>query len=158
MSVSFTNLLTPTNNPFNSRILEDATLYKTVAMANNGVVNTSHIDLAAATPYPVTETLNVYINTGADTVATANTNGWVYLQHTSANAVAGDGTPNASAWTNIPTLGHSLHVIAKNATAAQNFTYKLPPGCLQFIRAQYNNDGPAGSNTSGANISLRLLF
>lgn len=160
MSVSFSNQLTPTNQPYNLRILEDATLSKTAAMpVATAFSNTSHIDLAVATPYPTTETINVLVDIGA-VAAGVNTgnNATVVLQHTSANAVAGDGTPNAVAWTNIPTLGTSTVVAAANAVAAQNFTYKLPPGCLQFIRAQIRPIASSTDTWNTGNITLKLLF
>jgi hypothetical protein len=78
------------------------------------------------------------------------------LQHTSANT---DGTPNSAAWANIPTLGAVSAVDnAGGGWASQvNALFKLPPGTLQFIRAQYALEANSG-NANSANGFLALVF
>lgn len=159
MSVSFSNLLTPTNWPVNTRILQDANTTVTVAMCSGAArANTSHIDLGAATPYPTTETINIYVYTGSSAKSNTGNNVAVVLQHTSANAVAGDGTPNAVAWANIPNLGAVTFIGNNTATAAQAWTFKLPPITQQFIRATMVPPAGATDAMTDANITLKLLF
>jgi len=156
MSVSFSNQLTPTNYPVNTRILKDATLSETVAMPVAAArANTGDIDLTVATPFPTTETINVYVDIGAAATANDGNDGAVILQHTSANS---DATANGAAWANIPTIGPSTVTIAANAVAAQNWTYKLPPGCYQFIRATYVPIASCTDTLSDANLTCTLLF
>jgi hypothetical protein len=159
MSVSFSNQLTPTNAPFNSRILQDASLTVTHALADAAAwANTSHIDLGVAVPFPTTETINVYVSTGATAAGNTGNNGTLILQHTAANLVSADGTPNAVAWANITGVGPLNLILTDSATAAQNWTLKLPPGCLQFIRAQHRPKASGTDTLSGANFTLQLLF
>ena len=153
MSVSFSNLLTPTNLPFNDRILQDASLLATIAMpAGSALVSTTNINLTEVVPFPVTETINVLVGYGASANGNANaTNGVVYLQH----AEAASGVANASNWLNIPTLG-TQPLVAAATIAAATYTFKLPPGCKQFIRASARW-GDA-SNLADANLTVQLLF
>jgi hypothetical protein len=153
MSVNFSGIA-PTLNPFNSRIVVDANLVQNVALpATATTANTNAIDLIQATPYPTTENVNVGVNTTASVNGNSVT-GNVYLQHTSANS---DGTPNSAAWVNIPTLGLSTITEGASSTAATTNTYKLPPGCLRFIRAQVSL--PANTvSLADATLTLELLF
>ena len=159
MSVSFANQLTPTNWPVNTRILEDATKAVTVAMPVAAAwVNPAHIDLTVATPYPTTETINVYLSAGVSAAGNTGNNCAVAIQHTSVNAVAGDGTPNAVAWTDVPNLGALSWIGNLTASAAQAWTIKLPPACNQFIRCQMRPVAAASDTLSDANIAMKLLF
>ena len=153
MSVNFAGQV-PTNYPFNSRILVDANYIVTLALpATATTANSNNINLLNATPYPTTETINVGVNTSAS--ASGNSvNGTIVLQHTSANS---DGTANSAAWVNIPTLGTSSIVEGASVTVATVNTYKLPPGCLQFIRAQVTLPANTG-NLADATLTLELLF
>jgi hypothetical protein len=152
MSVSFTGP-TPTNYPTNSRTVRDATKVVTIALpASATSVNTNAIDLEVATPYPTTEIINARVGVSA-AAAGNNVNVTAVLQHTSANT---DGTANSAAWTNIPTLGTST-VVVTGAIAAQTFDYKLPPGCLEFIRCQFIGPTNVG-NVSTSTGTLELLF
>ena len=159
MSVNFAGNV-PNNYPFSNRILFDANyITPNVALPTAGtLVNTNALNLLVATPYPITETINALAVIGVQgTANTANSkNCNVILQHTSANT---DGTPNASNWTNISTLGAVSAVDnAGGGWAAQvNALYKLPPGTQQFIRAQYNVEANGGNAASG-NGSLALVF
>ena len=144
----------PNNYPTNTRAVVDANFLITLALpASATTANTNAMNLQVATPYPTTETINVGVNTSAS--ASGNSvNGTIVLQHTSANT---DGTANAAAWTNIPTLGTSSIVEGASTTAATTNTYKLPPGCLQFIRAQVTL--PANTaNLADATLTLVLYF
>lgn len=153
MSVNFQGIV-PTNYPFNSRIVVDANLVQNVALpASATTANTNAIDLIQATPYPVTETVNVGVNTTASVNGNSVT-GNIYLQHTAANS---DGTADNGNWANIPTLGLVTVTEGASTTAATTNTYKLPPGCKRFIRAQVSL--PANTaNLSDATLTLELLF
>lgn len=147
MSVSFSNQLTPTNYPANTRILADASLIRTKAMpAAAGTANTPGLDLGVATPFPTTETININVTAGAS--ATGNSvNGTIVLQDSADN----------SAFTNIATLGTTTVVDSGSATTAVDVTYKLPVGCKRYIRAQCIF--PANtSDHSDANVTLTPLF
>lgn len=152
MSVSFTGP-TPNNYPTNSRTVRDANWSVSIALpASATSVNTNALDLQVATPYPTTEIINARVSVGAAAVGN-NVNVTAVLQNTTANT---DGTANSAAWTNIATLGTST-VVVTGAIAAQSFDYKLPPGCTQFIRAQFI--GPANvGNLAAATGTLELLF
>ena len=153
MSVNFSGQV-PTNYPFNSRILADANFIRTLALpASATTANTSNLDLQVATPYPTTETINVSVSTTAS-VNGNSVNGTIILQHASANS---DGTANTATWANIPTLGAVAIVEGASSTAATSYTYKLPPGCLQFIRAQVTLPANTASLADGT-LTLSLLF
>ena len=140
--------------PFNSRILQDANYIVTLALPSSATTaNTNNINLLVATPYPTTETINVLVATTAS--ANGNSvNGTIVLQHTNVNT---DGTENSAAWANIPTLGTTAIVEGASSTAAVAATYKLPPGCKQFIRAQVTL--PANTvDLSDATLTCQLLF
>ena len=153
MSVNFSGIV-PTNLPFNSRIVVDANYVTTLALpASATTANTNNLNLIQATPYPVTETINIGVNTSASVNGNSVT-GTIVLQHPSANS---DGTANAAAWTTLPTLGSVNITEGASSTAATTATFKLPPGCLQFIRAQVTL--PANTaNLSDATLTLELLF
>ena len=153
MSVNFSGQV-PNNYPFNSRIVVDANYVTTLALpASATTANTNNLNLIQATPYPVTETINVGVNTSASANGNSVT-GTIVLQHTSANS---DGTANSAAWVNIPTLGSVNITQGASSTAATTSTFKLPPGCLQFIRAQVTL--PANTaNLSDGTLTLELLF
>lgn len=154
MSVSFTGL-TPDNYPVNSRILQDINKSNTVALpATATTTNTGAIDLQNATPFPTTETIDVYMSSTAS--ANGNSvNGTVSIQQTSANS---DGTANAAAWANIPGRAGCMTIVeGASSTAAVTYRDKLPPGCLRFIRARIT----LATNTadlSDANFTIQLLF
>ena len=140
--------------PFNDRILQDANFIQTLALpATATTANTNNINLQVALPFPTTEHINVLVSTTAS-VNGNSVNGTVVLQHTSVNS---DGTANSAAWVNIPTLGTTAIVEGASTTAAVTATYKLPPGCLQFIRAQVTLPANTG-NLADANLTLALLF
>lgn len=152
MSVSFAGI-TPNNYPTNSRTVRDANWSVNIALpASATSVNTNALDLQVATPYPTTEIINARVSVGAAAVGN-NVNVTAVLQHTEANT---DGTANSANWVNIPTLGTST-VVVTTAITAQNFDYKLPPGCKEFIRSQFI--GPANvGNLAAATGTLELLF
>jgi len=153
MSVNFAGIV-PTNYPVNTRLLIDANYVVSVALpATATTANTNALNLLVATPYPTTETINVGVNTTASVNGNSVT-GNAYLQHTSANS---DGTPNSAAWVNIPTLGTVPITQGASTTAATTNTFKLPPGCLQFIRAQVSL--PANTvSLADATLTLELIF
>ena len=154
LTAGFTPAAVSGNIPFNTRILQDANYLTTLALpASATTSNTNNINLLTVAPYAVTETINVSVTTTAS--ASGNSvNGTIVLQHTSVNS---DGTANSAAWVNIPTLGTTTIVEGASTTAAVTATYKLPPGCLQFIRAQVTLPANTG-NLADANLTLALLF
>jgi hypothetical protein len=154
MSVSFSNLLTPTNLPTNDRLLQDALVSATVALpATAALANTGNINLQVATPYPTTETINVLVSTTAS--ANGNSvNGTIVLQDAATNS---DGTANTTTWANIATLGTVKIVEGASATVATSNTFKLPPGCRQFIRAQAQLVANT-ADLSDSNMTIKLLF
>jgi hypothetical protein len=147
MSVSFSNLTTPTNNPTNERILQDAALKAVGTLpASNTTANTGVIDLQQATPYPTTETINVYVDYTASANGNAsNANGTIILMHSADN----------STFTNIATLG-TVPVVQAAGVAAANYTFKLPPGCYRYIKAR--SALSTVDNLSDSVLTLRLLF
>lgn len=161
MSVNFAGIV-PNTYPFNNRIVFDNTyITPNIAGPTAGAnVNTNSLNLLNATPYPVTEVVNVLVVTGVQgTANTANSkNVNVTLQHTTANT---DGTANSGNWVNIATLAPATVSVTDNAAtgwAAQgNTVYKLPPNCNQFIRAQFALEANGG-NASSANCYCALVF
>jgi hypothetical protein len=144
MSVSFTNLVTPTNYPANTRILEDAGLAAEIALpAAAGYANTAGIDLKNITPFPTTETINVYVVWAASANAG---NGYYLLQDCA--------TDTAASYTNISTLAPQLVTVATTANVA---TFKLPPNTKRYIRAQCKT-GANSANLADAAMSVTLLF
>lgn len=154
LTAGYTPAAVSGNLPFNTRILQDANFLVTLALpATATTANTNNINLQTVAPYAVTETINVQVSTTAS--ASGNSvNGTIVLQHTSANT---DGTANSAAWVNIPTLGSVNITEGASTTAATLNTYKLPPGCLQFIRAQVTLPSNTG-NLADGNLTLQLLF
>ena len=157
MSVNFAGIV-PNAYPFNNRILFDANyITPNVALPASGAsANTNALNLLNATPYPTTETINVLAVIGAVSTNTSNSHNCnVFLQQTTANT---DGTPNSAAWANIPTLGAvSATDNAGGGWSQVNALFKLPPGTLQFIRAQYALESNSG-NASTGNGNLSLFF
>ena len=153
MSVNFSGIV-PTNAPVNTRLLQDANYIVTLALpATATTANTGNINLLNVVPYPVTEVINVLVTTGASTSGNS-VNSTIVLQNASANS---DGTANTASWANITTLGNVLIVQGASATVATTNTFKLPPGCLQFIRAQVTNPANTG-NLADANVTVALVF
>lgn len=160
MSVSFANQLTPNNQPYNARSVLDGNFIQNVALPTGAAAtNTNAIDLQTATPYSVTELVNVQLIIGAQgTANTANSkNCNAVIQETEANT---DGTPNSGNWINITELANPLLLAADNAGggwAATNIVVKLSPGNKRFIRGQFRTEANGG-NASSANGTLQLLF
>ena len=153
LTAGYTPAAVSGNIPFNTRILADANYSVTIAgPASATTANSNNINLQTVAPYAVTETINVQLSTTASANGN-NVNGNIYLQHTSANS---DGTANSAAWVNIPTLG-ATSVPQTTTTAAVTATYKLPPGCLQFIRGVYSAPSNTG-NVADSNLTVQLLF
>lgn len=148
MSVSFSNLTSPDNNPFNDRILEDAGTKATgkLPASNTAVANTGVIDLQQATPYPTTETVNAYVDYTASANGNAsNANGTIILMHSADN----------STFANIPTLG-TVPIVQAAGVAAANYTFKLPPGCYRYIKAR--SALSTADNLADSTLTLRLLY
>lgn len=147
MSVSFSNQLTPTNQPFNSRILQDATMKATGTLPASGTTsNTGVIDLQVATPYPVTEVINVQVSYGASANGNAsNANGTIILMDSADN----------STFANISTLG-TVPVVQAAGVVAASYTFKLPPGCRRYIKAR--SAISTTDNLSDSTLTLQLLF
>lgn len=144
MSVSFANQLTPTNQPFNDRILQDASMTTSIALASSaGYANTAALDLKVATPFPTTETINVYVVWAASANAG---NGYYVIQDSATNSSA--------AFTNIATLAPQLVTVATTANVA---TFKLPPNTKRYVRVQ-SKTGANSEDLSDATISATLLF
>ena len=149
--------LAPNNFPTNARAVVDANFVVTVALPAAGAkANTNALDLGdgvSGVPYVTTETINVGVLTTASVNGNSNT-ATITLQATTANT---DGTPNAAAWANIPTLGAVNVASGASSTNATSNTYKLPPGANRFIRASINN--PSGSvSLADSTLTLQLLF
>lgn len=155
MSVNFTGQQ-PNNFPTNTRTVLDANYIVSVALPNAAnTVNTNALNLQVATPFPTTETINVGILTSLSTGANSkNIN--VVLQHTGQLA---NGAIDTSNYVNIPTLGAPIKIVAGNATnyAATTTTAKLPPGTLQYVRAQATGEANGG-NASDGTLVLQLQF
>lgn len=157
MSVSFSNQLTPNNYPTNQRAVIDNNFVQVVALgANNTAANTNAINLQQATPYAATEIINVQVIIGASTGTTNSKNVNAVIQHTTANT---DGTANSAAWANSNIFANPLAMATDNAGtgfAVVTANVKLPPGEIQFIRAQFL--GEAGGGTPTGNGTIQLLF
>ncbi len=163
MSVNFSGI-TPNNQPYNDRLVLDQNYIVNVALPNAAnTVNTNKLDLFAAAgaplpntlPYSTTETINVIILTTQSTGANSkNIN--VVLQHT---GQLSNGAVDTSNWVNIPTLGAPIKVVAGNAAnyPASTTKTKLPPGTLQFIRAQATGEANGGDASDGT-LALELGF
>ena len=153
MSANFTGIV-PNNYPTNSRAVVDANFVQTVALpATATTAYTNYLDLQVATPFPTTETVNVGVNTTAsvngNSVATT-----LFLQHCGQNVA---GLPDTANWANIPLLGNVVLTQGASSTAASTNTYKLPPGCKEYIRAGVTAAANT-ANLSDATLTLELLF
>jgi hypothetical protein len=147
MSVSFANQLTPTNYPFNSRILEDALMKATGTLPSAAAPsNTGVIDLQQITPYATTETINVSVDYTASANGNAsNANGTIILMDSADN----------STFTNIATLG-TVPIVEAATVAAASYTFKLPPGCRRYIKAR--SAQATADNLADSVLTLKLLF
>lgn len=146
MSVSF-NSFTPNAYPVNVRNLVDANFVTNVALPGTATTaNTNAFDLQVATPYPTTESIDVYVVTGAS--ARGNSvNSTIVLQDSADNAT----------FANINTLGTTTIVQGAGSTAAVSNYYKLPRGCRQYVRAQVASPTNTG-NIADAVVTVSLLF
>lgn len=163
MSVSFVGL-TPNNYPTNDRAVLDYNYIVSVALPNAAnTVNTNALDLFSAAgqkvpatyPYPTTETVNVKILTTASTAANSkNIN--IVLQHTGALS---NGAVDTGNYANVATLGAPIKIVTGNSTAhaATTTNVKLPPGTLQFLRAQATGEANGGDASDGT-MTLELVF
>jgi hypothetical protein len=137
MSVSFSNLLTPNNLPYNARSVVDNNFVQVIALNANAAAttNTGAIDLQQAVPYSVTEIVTVQVS--ADNSNWANSNIFA--------------TPLIS-------------VAASNGSiAATSCNIKLDPGTAnsntsRYIRAQFAGVATGGTYTAGPNGFIQLLF
>ena len=148
MSVSGLTALTPDNYPANSRILEDASKIATGTLgANTTVSNTGVIDLQTVAPYAVTETINVSVGYSASANGNASAaNGVIYLQDSADNTT----------FANISTLG-TVPIVEAAALVAASYTFKLPPGCRQYIKA-CSKTSTGAANYADSVLTLALLF
>ena len=156
MSVNFTNLLTPNNYPTNQRAVIDNNFVQVVSMNANAATatNTNSIDLQQATPYPVTEIVNVQIAIGAATAGngpanSANIN--AVLQVSSDNVTFANSTIFAT-----PLL--STGAAANGLLAASTSNIRLAPGEVRYIRAQFKGEATAATYNGTINGTIQLLF
>jgi hypothetical protein len=147
MSVSFTNQLTPDNQPTNTRAVIDTLFVQSVALAaNSTAANTNVIDLGWA--YPVTEIVNVQILIGKSASGTTNSK--------NVNATLQVSSDNSN-WANSTIFSAQIMGTDNSGVmAGGSANIKLYPGCPRYIRAQFT--GEAGGGTPVANGTLQLLF
>jgi hypothetical protein len=160
MSVSFANQLTPNNYPTNARNIIDNNFVQVVGMNANAAAatNTNAIDMQQATPYPVTEIVNIQIG------MTGVGNGNGPANSGNINAVLQVSADNIT-WANSNIFATPLlSVAASNGSiAATSITIKLDPGIAnsntaRYIRAQFKGEATGGTYTAGPNGFIQLLF
>lgn len=150
MSVSFSNQLTPNNQPTNTRAIIDNNFTQLIALAANATAaNTNVIDLQQAVPYPTTELVNVQIIIGASASGTTNSK--------NVNAVLQVSSDNSN-WANSTIFANPITTAVDNSgvMASNTINIKLAPGEVRYIRAQFK--GEAGGGTPVANGTIQLLF
>jgi hypothetical protein len=137
--------------PTNARSLKDNTLIVSAALPNAAnQVNTNSLDLGQATPYPLTERIQVLVQTTAGNGANSkNIN--VAIQESADN----------STFTNISNMGvMPVLSFADNAGggyAAQTATFQLPVSTKRYIR--FSSKGEAnGGDASNGTMTVSLLF
>ena len=116
------------NLPFNSRELQDG--YYNVGTGSTATQAPSY-DLVQATPYPVTERINVYVY-AKQTGATATSS--VYLQESADNVT----------FANIAAFAAPL--VTQMGTGTGSATVKLEPNALRYLRVS----GSGATSTYGA--------
>jgi hypothetical protein len=135
-------------SPTTTRNRKDASLKASAALPNAAnTVNTNGIDLGAATPYPVTEQLQVKIS---NTVATgANTK--------NINIRLMDSADNSS-FANVAQLANPiLRVTDNSGIPAGEVTIQLPPNTRRYIRATALGEASGGDASDGT-FTIELLF
>jgi hypothetical protein len=149
--MSFSNTTTvPYANPVNARALLDQAYIVTASLpVAANTVYTSGLDLLQATPYPVTDRVDVnLVLTGGAGANNKNIN--VFLQ---------DSADNGN-WTNTAYLKAPLFQVLDNAntnTNAANVIVKLQPGGQRYIRMGMTGEANGGAGTNGG-ATLQLLF
>ena len=155
MSVSFGNLLTPNNNPVNSRAVIDNNFVQTVALnaANAAVTNTNTIDLQQATPYSTTEIVTVQIN------MTGCANGLGPTNSKNINGVIQVSSDNSN-WANSTLYATPLLVsgATNGSLTAATTNIKLAPGEKRYIRAQFTGEAGGGTPNNAVVGGIQLLF
>ena len=128
----------------NQRKLKDAAFIATVALpAPGGISYTSSFDLGQS--YSTSEKYNVNIDLPATTMSTGSITG--FIQHSADNAT----------WSNVSELGSTVVTVSSGSTPLTSDAYKLPPTCMEFIRAGFTV--PAGAtNVASFNGSVSLGF
>jgi hypothetical protein len=156
MSVSFSNLLTPNNQPTNQRaIVDNNFVVANVALnvANANVTNTNSIDLQQAVPYPTTEIVNVQIGIGACANGLGPTNSrniYGTIQVSADNSTfANSNIFSASLLTSAATNGK---------ITATTSNVKLAPGEVRYIRAQFCGETDGGTPNNALVGYMKILF
>jgi hypothetical protein len=136
-------------SPVNERRLADSLLSVNVALPNAAnTVNTSGIDLAATTPFPVTT--NVWVNLSVAVATGAN--------NKNVNVVLQDSADN-STFANISTLGAPVLVASGNTAnvIATQTNIALPPGTRRYLRASATGEANGGNSADGT-LTVKLVF
>jgi hypothetical protein len=131
----------------NIRNIQDLDLSVNVALPNAAnTVNTSGIDLGAATPFPLTEAFQVRISTTAGTGAN-NKNITIVVQDSADN----------SSFTNIATLRGTVINEESSSYAATTANYALPPNTRRYVRASATGEADGGNAADGT-LTMSLVF
>jgi hypothetical protein len=130
-----------------NRTIKDAQLTTNIALPNAAnTVNTNGIDLAATTPYPVTEKFNVRVDTAVATGANSK----------NINVVVQDSADN-STFANIVGMGAAVHAGNAANHIAANTIFSLPPGTRRYVRASATGEANGGDSSDGK-LTISLLF
>ena len=153
---------TSTNQPANSRILQDANTNTYVATpAANATVDSPYIDLRQDVTYSTSELLNVFVSIPAQTSTGGTAGGTLQLVIQAAPDSAAAGTPDAgpTVWTTIATLANPLLTSTDTGgtTPGASVTVKLSPGVNRYLRIQVVASATAGSTPSG-NCLLQVNY
>jgi hypothetical protein len=130
----------------NARAIQDTNWVAPIALpaANSTTVDTASFNLLEA--YVMSESFNVEVDVDPmSTLGAGNT-----------LSVALQMAPDNATWVAIP--GLAAQVITGNTAVETLLTWKLPPGCNQYIRATFTTGGAITSSLAGENGTLYLKF
>lgn len=149
---------TSTNQPANSRFLQDATTNTSVAIPGPSTTSYStYIDLRQDVTYSTSELYNAFLSIPAQVATGASAAGVIsyYLQAAPDSAAAGAQDAGPTTWTNIASLPQPVITSTDTGTGGgsqpgASGTYKLSPGVNRYLRIKIVTDSNCGATPSGS--------
>jgi hypothetical protein len=149
---------TSTNQPANSRFLQDANTNTSVAIpVASQTVYSAYIDLRQDVTYSTSELLNIFMSIPAQSATGASAAGVIsyYLQAAPDSAAAGSPDAGPTTWTNVASLPEPVITSTDAGTGGgsqpgASGTFKLSPGVNRYLRIKIVTDANCGSTPSGS--------